>query len=95
MTNRTALGDAVRAWAEEQLPGRAGVADRAVWVALSAYEAGASVSEASRRARRYIDCFLGHPANGALRLESSNGDPSGTRRRESAGTWTEFSDVAS
>jgi len=64
MVNEAVLADTVRRWALEVLPNE-GVADRAVGVALSAYRGGASVSEATFEARRFMLSWASHPAHGA------------------------------
>jgi len=41
------------------------MSDRAANLAVGAYEDGASVAEACELARRYVESWLRHPANGA------------------------------
>ncbi len=68
MTKQSVLADAVRAWAQGQLPDAEGVAEQAARVALTFYGTGASVSESCREARRFVACWARHPANRSPRL---------------------------
>ncbi len=86
MTNESVLADAVRAWAQAQLPDGEGVAEQAARVALTSYETGASVNESCRRARRFVACWAAHPANRSLRLVPAIDHGSPRARREVA-TW--------
>lgn len=63
MTNGKRLGDAVRLWVTEELPDEPTVAERAAFVARSAYERGASISEACEEARSFVSSWVRHPAH--------------------------------
>ena len=64
MEQELVLAGIVRDWAAATLANE-GLADSAVAVALSAYAAGASVSEACVQARRFVLSWVDHPAHAA------------------------------
>lgn len=63
MTGQQALASEVRTWVTSKYPGDIQIADRAVAVAMAAYEEGASVSEACERARSLLESWERHPSN--------------------------------
>lgn len=73
MTNGTVLGDAVRAWVAEELPGEPDAAERAAFVAWSAYEHGATVREACHEARSFVGSWVRHPAHAGQRYSRPRG----------------------
>lgn len=66
MRNGKVLDSAVRAWTTEVLPGELDAAERAVFIARSAYEGGATVSEACDEARSFVSSWVRHPSHGGL-----------------------------
>ena len=63
VTNEQVLAEAVRAWAEQELPGDQGAAKRAAAIALGCYRECASVSEACRQASAFVGSWTRHPAH--------------------------------
>jgi len=64
------IADMVRRWVMSGPRASKLMSDRAADLAVGAYEDGASVSEACELARRYVQSWRRHPANGApLSLE--------------------------
>ena len=61
------IANLVRDWAGRMLPGEPGVAERAAAQAVRCYAGGASVSEACREARRFVECWSHHPSHQPLR----------------------------
>lgn len=57
------LEGAVRSWVEHEVPGEADLAMRAAIVAASAYEHGATVSEACTEAHSLVRSWCRHPAH--------------------------------
>lgn len=57
------LAGAMRARSELMRPGDSAAAERAIAVALRAFAAGASISEASQEGRRFLACWARHPSN--------------------------------
>lgn len=72
MANEQALGDTVRTWVVEVLPGDVGAAERAVFVAEAAYRKGASVSEAFEAAQSFVGSWVRHPAHRVHRGEKGS-----------------------
>ena len=66
MSVELALAESVAAWVEKSLPGEPGLAEHAAGIALNRYEWGASVSEAAREAREYVESWTHHPAQGGI-----------------------------
>ncbi len=66
MEHDLVLARAVREWVEHELPGDRCAARGAVEVALASYSGGASVSEASEVARRFVSSWLHHPARATV-----------------------------
>ena len=62
MYRQHVLEEVVRAWVEEALPGQVSVADQAVELASTTYASGASVWVACRRASKFVNCRVQHPA---------------------------------
>ncbi|HZD65918.1 MAG TPA: hypothetical protein VE152_07460 [Acidimicrobiales bacterium] len=62
MTNDQVLGEAVRAMVAQELPDDPETAARAATVARASYLSGASVAEACRRARAFLESWSSHPA---------------------------------
>lgn len=62
MTNEELLVDIVETWATEIMPDDAESGRAAAAVALHAYVAGASVSEACREARSFLRGRAAHPS---------------------------------
>jgi len=62
MDQELLVADTVRRWAGRSFPSDPALADAAAAAALRALAGGASVSEASREGRRYIDCCRRHPS---------------------------------
>lgn len=58
-----ALAEAVRSWIKAEVADDAGGTERAVAMALTAYEDGASAQEAFREARSFMGSWLRHPMN--------------------------------
>lgn len=63
MTHELLLAGLVRDWASGVVPGEPAAANAAAAVALRCYAGGASVSEACREARRFVECWARHPAH--------------------------------
>jgi len=63
MENESILAEVVMAWVGAELPGEAGVADRAAHVAADAYLGGASVAEACRTASAFVGSWTRHPSH--------------------------------
>lgn len=84
MTNESVLADAVRVWAQGELPDCEGVAEKAARVALTSYGTGASVSESCRQARRFVASWARHPANRFPRLVPAIDDEGPAAGREVA-----------
>jgi len=61
--NELVLGEVVRAWVGQELPGDAEAAARVAARAQAAYARGASVGEACYQARAYLASWLRHPAH--------------------------------
>lgn len=66
MTNERLVGELVRAWVHQELPGDLDAANVAAASALAAYEDGASVTEACRQARAFVGSWCRHPAHQGL-----------------------------
>lgn len=66
ITSEELLLDLVRDWVSDVLPGDAEAAADAAQVALSAYEGGASVSEACSEARRFVGSWCRHPSHWSM-----------------------------
>lgn len=56
------LEDVVRNWAAQAAPGEGRIADNAAALARAAYAEGATVLEACRAARAYVQSAAVHPA---------------------------------
>lgn len=63
MTHELLLAGLVRDWASGAVPGEPAAADAAVVVALRCHAGGASVREACREARRFVECWTRHPSH--------------------------------
>lgn len=74
MTNGQVLDKAVRAWVTEVLPGDAAAAERAAYVARSAYEHGASVGAACDEARSFVGSWVRHPSYAGPHARGGNHD---------------------
>ena len=76
MSNEQVLAEAIRWWADQELPGDRDAAEHASAVALRCYRAGGSVGEACRQASVFVRSWTRHPAHrpagrqGNLRLVS-------------------------
>ena len=64
------VAETVRRWALEAFPAIPIVADTAMAAALEAFAGGASVAEARREGRWYIECCRRHPSVGVTRPET-------------------------
>ena len=62
------LGGLVRDWVAVRLPGDIAAADRAVGVAMRTHAGGASVSEAYRAARAFVESWARHPSHQPLAI---------------------------
>jgi hypothetical protein len=62
VSNEELLLDIVTTWVARTSPGDIETSRTAAAVALSAYSAGASVSESCREARRFLGCRANHPS---------------------------------
>ena len=69
MDNELIVAESVRQWARDAFSDAPFVADTAVAAAVRALTGGASVSEACREGRRYLDCCRRHPSTGTARPE--------------------------
>lgn len=61
--NNLLLEEVVREWAAKALPDEPGVATRAALLARSAYEHGATVTEACEEARAFVGSWARHPSH--------------------------------
>lgn len=56
------LGDVVQAWVETVLPGQPVMAERAVALAVSSYEAGDPIGAVCEQVSEVVECWMHHPA---------------------------------
>ena len=61
--NDAVIVESVRSWAARELPGEPVAEDRAVAVALDAYQHGESLAEACREGRRFVGSWSRHPSH--------------------------------
>jgi len=63
VTNEMLLAEFVRAWVDQEFPDEPATADRAVAVAVAAYERSASVSDACRQTCAFLGSWARHPSH--------------------------------
>jgi hypothetical protein len=64
MTSEQVLAGVVREWANQELPGEPGAADRAARLAAASYADSASITQACAEALAFVGSWNRHPANG-------------------------------
>jgi hypothetical protein len=63
MTSEQVLAKVVREWANQELPGEPGAADRAAGLAAACYADNASITQACAEARGFVGSWIRHPAH--------------------------------